>query len=151
MVNTIIKGANKKGIGWLYFVMYLAIIIIVIVVITKVYKAVKQGGKDIGNLATDVAVSAQTNIPVARLQQIRNIAEDCYKNWGTSWLGVADWDEPKFITAINQMQDLKELQIFCQNYTELGGVAIKDIVEASFDSSDIKRLKTGYYSAIKSF
>jgi hypothetical protein len=36
MVNTIIKGANKKGIGWLYFVMYLAIIIIVIVVIMPI-------------------------------------------------------------------------------------------------------------------
>ena len=153
MIATITKGANKKGVSWLYFVMYIAIIIIVIVIITKVYKAIKQGGKDIGNLAADATISTQTNIPIARLQQIRNIAEDCYKNrFQYGYVPWDDWNEAVFVSAINKMQDLKELQLLCQYYQEVSnGKSIAFVVKDSFAASQIAALKTGYYSALLSF
>lgn len=148
MLPNIVKGANKKGVSWLYFIMYLILIIVVIVVITKVYKAIKNGANDVGNLAADAAKSAQTGIPIARLQQIRNIAETLFKDRFSGvyvWL-FEDWNEDAFITALNQMTSTQEVQILCSNYTELGDRSIAYVLKTSFKNSDIQQLKTGYYS-----
>lgn len=152
MIQGIVKGANKKGVSWLYFLIYVVIIIVVIVIVVKVYKSLKQGVNSVGNLAADATTSATTGIPVGRLQQIRSIAENLYKNrfqyGNVPW---DDWDEAAFISAINQMQSVQELQILCSNYAELGDKTIAYVIKDSFSNKDIQQLKAGFYSAAISF
>ncbi len=149
MINSVLVSPNKKGLSWLYLFIYILLLIVVVVVVVKVYKSLKSGVNSVGNLAADTATSASTGIPIGRLNQIRNIAENLYKNrfeWHyTPW---DDWDEAAFITAINQMQNTTELQILCNNYSELSEKSIAYVVKNSFSDGDIAKLKTGYYSTI---
>ncbi|MCX6208366.1 MAG: hypothetical protein NTZ59_02395 [Bacteroidetes bacterium] len=153
MLDKIVSGANEKGKSWLYFIIYAVIILIIVVVIIKVYKAAKAGVNSVGNLAADATKSTQTGIPLARLQEIRNRAETLWtkdvKGFGNFWRPT-NYNEENFIAAINSMQSIQEVQLLAQYYQEVAEESLATSLDASFDNGDIAKLKTGYYSTIKS-
>jgi hypothetical protein len=150
MVNSIVNGADKKGMGWLYFAMYLAIIIVVIIVIAKVYKAFMSGANAVGNAAADAARSGTTGISLARLTHIRTAAEALWNNGtgGHHWFTPSQYNEEMFIETINKMANTAELAALCDYYQEYAKESLKYSVDESFTDSDKAKLKATYYSSL---
>ena len=152
MLKSINVSPNKKGLSWLYFIIYIVILIVIIVVIVKVFKALKSGANSVGNLAADTTKSLTTGIPLARLQEIRNKAELLWTKGvsGYAWYKIANYNEEMFINTINSMQSVLEVTLLAQYYQEVAEESLAASLDASFDRGDIAKLKTGYYSTIKS-
>ena len=144
--------AGKKGNSIVNTVIGILLIIAIIVILTKVYKAMNTGSKLIGEQIGDQTLSVQTGVPAARIAYIRGKGQELWDKGVTDWWLTYNYDEDMFIQAINDMSNTGELSLLNSFFKGIHskGVSVKGVVSEAFNSSDIARLKAGYYQYLMS-
>jgi hypothetical protein len=147
-VTTAVKG-NKT----VMLIIGIVVMIIIIAVIYNVYKGVKSGSRAIGNTLGDAAIAAQTGLSVARVEAIRQDANNLWKNSVHFLFGIFSYfrtvDGNDFVASINGKQSDKEVALLDELYNEISKESIahtlKDVIPASLY---IDKIKPSYWAIL---
>ncbi len=153
MFKDVRQGANK-ALGKNAWILNAFLIVLVIIVAVKIFKSLKLGAQSIGDTLGNEALSMQTGIATVRVASIRATAKNLWDNAVTrNWyvlLLVRDYDEDKFIDAINGMGNTKEVAMLDEFYKENAGETLGDVISKAFDNTDRTRLQTEYLTLLQS-
>lgn len=143
-----IVGGTQTAFGkvndTLSIILTIAVVAVVGLIIWNVVKAAKSGSKLIGDAIGDKIVEKQTGIPVARQNQIRQIAADAHraiygeKGWFGYW--QANEDEDAFINALNELTTIAEIKLFSQYYKNINGKSARADANKFLSNSERQRI-----------
>lgn len=145
---TYVTGAGQTAVGkvndTLQIILTIAIVAVVGIIIWNVVKAAKAGSKLIGDAIGSQIVQQQTGIPVARQNQIKQLAEDAHaaiygvKGFFGYW--QATEDEDAFIKAVNDLKTATEAKLFSQYYKNINGKSARNDANGFLSTSERARI-----------
>lgn len=144
------KDASKKSSA----IINVLFIIVVVFIVYKLYKSSRKGLESVGDTLGEQIISVQTGVPVARLAAIKAKAVNLWDNavinpgWWSPWY---DYRESMFVSAINSMANIIELDILDNAFRQqhANGTNLKGVIEASFDDTEIAQTNPIFYSHLK--
>jgi hypothetical protein len=115
-------------------------VVIIIIIIYNIYKAAKTGSNIIGQGIGNQILSQQTGVHPTRINYLRQLATDLWDNavsrpWYAAFL-VRDYDEQKFIDALNSCMDGREAKLLSQFYKQASGESLRQAVNSSFSAAN---------------
>lgn len=140
--------ANKT----LMLVIGIVAIIIIVAVIWKIYQGFKKGTDVVGDSIGNNAIAAQTGIQLARVSFIRGLATDLWENgvdrkW--AWRALRNYNEEKFIAAINSMVNIKEVALLDEFYKTKSAEKLWDVIDSAFSATDKAKVKTEFLGQLQ--
>lgn len=144
--------AGVKQNKTVYTLVVVGIIILIVVIIYNVYKSIKVAANVTGQAIGNQTIAIQTGIPVARVIYIRSEANRLWRDGVKSYYLIPGkyYNEAMFIKVINDMVSNKEVMLLDQLYTEQGGERLIDSINASFDTTEKKRLNQQWLAVLES-
>jgi hypothetical protein len=146
--KTYIATAGRNSVGkvndTLQMVLTIAIVAVVGLIIWNIIKAAKAGSKLIGDAIGDQIVQQQTGIPVARQNQIRQLASDAHaaiygEKGFFGYIQITE-DEDAFIRAVNELRTTAEVKLFSQYYKNINGKSARADSNEYLDRSERARI-----------
>lgn len=145
------QAASANRAKFLNWAIIAIIVVAVCVIVWQIFKATQEGSKAIGTIIGDATVATQTGVDINRVAYLRSLGQELWfkgveRSWKTLW--VRDYNEEKFIAAINQCKDTKEASLLNQAYKTVSAESLGDAVRASFKESDIAKCNNIIISTI---
>lgn len=139
----------KQG-SAMHTVFIVALILLIVFVATKIYKAVKAGGKAIGEELGDIAISTQTGVPKARITVCRDIAAAADRAISrVIFTNYIFWvTDDTLVAACNRVVSAQEASLVSTFFKELHGESLKDIIEGSY-MVEASRIKITYRNSFR--
>lgn len=117
----------------------IGVFLIVVIVIWQLYKAFKGVGRATGKALSNEYLSAQTSVPVTRINVARSVAQDVEKGiYRLPIVGTILWvaDDP-VVNALNQLVSDKEAALASEFFKQNTGDSLKIIASEKWLSTDM--------------
>lgn len=142
MIDKAMPTGNNKT---LKIIVIAVVVVLAISIAYMIYQSLKKAADVAGNLAGDQALATTTRVSIDRVTYLRSVAANLWTNavdrpWYAAWT-VRDYDEAKFIDAINQCNNVNEAAVLDSFYKEQSGETLKDVIVKSFSSADSAKVK----------
>lgn len=135
-------------------VLTLVVVLVVVIVGIKIYKTIMKAGSVAAEAFENSALQVSTGIPSTLIDFIRGEAARLWDEGVTNYFAFKDYDEEMFVGVINDIGNKagtrypKALALLNEFYKEKSGQTIGEVISASFDSSDKKKVNSSYLSAL---